>query len=516
MNRMRSNVLLPVCSVLPLLAPSCTGEKAQEKRQPNVLVILADDLGYGDVSAYGATKIATPNIDRIANAGIRFTNGYSTSATSTPSRYALMTGLYPWKNKDAKILPGDAPLIISTETQTLPKLMQEAGYKTGAIGKWHLGLGSGNVNWNEEVRPNPSDIGYEYSYIQAATNDRVPCVYVENGYVDGLDASDPIEVSYKGNFAGEPTGKDNPELLKMHPSHGHDMSIVNGVSRIGFMKGGKSALWRDETMAEVFVDKAKRFIALNKEEPFFLYFGLHQPHVPRVPNERFVGLSGMGPRGDAILEADWAVGELLDYLEAEGLMENTLIVLSSDNGPVVDDGYKDQAVELLGDHTPAGPLRGGKYSLFDAGTRVPFLVSWRGTIPSGVSDAMICQLDLMASLAAITNTPLKGTIDSQDLSAALLGQSNEGRSELVVEGIRNLAFRQGDWVLIPPHRGNAFQVLTGTDTGRSKEIQLYNIAEDIHQDNNLASKEPERVRQMMARLDELSADALTLDDSRIR
>jgi arylsulfatase A-like enzyme len=413
--------------------------------------------------------------------------------------------MYPWKNKNAKILPGDAPLIIDTQVQTLPKLMQQAGYATAAIGKWHLGLGSGNVDWNTTVRPNPADVGYEYSYIQAATNDRVPCVYVENGQVDGLDTADPVFVSYKENFEGEPTGKLNPELLKVHPSHGHDMSIVNGVSRIGFMKGGKSALWTDETMAEVFVSKAKQFLSGHKDQPFFMYFGLHQPHVPRVPNERFAGQSGMGPRGDAILEADWVVGRLLDYLDELGIAENTLIVFSSDNGPVVDDGYQDQAVELLGDHKPAGLLRGGKYSLFDGGTRVPFITRWPEKIKPGVSDAIVCQMDLLASLASLTGTPLEKSFDSLNTLDAFLGQSEEGRTELVIEGIRNLAYRQHNWVLIPPSEGAAYSPLTGTDTGRSPEYQLYNLETDLGERTNLAAQETERVETMKARMGQLTA-----------
>ncbi|GBU07688.1 arylsulfatase [Bacteroidales bacterium] len=490
-----------------------TGQtRANDLSKPNVIVVLADDLGYGDVSSYGARKIQTPNMDRLAKTGLRFTQGYATSATSTPSRYALMTGMYPWKNKDAKILAGDAPLIISPSMQTLPKVMQEAGYKTAAIGKWHLGLGGGNVDWNKKVSPNPSDIGYEYSYIQAATNDRVPCVYVENGWVDGLDPKDPIFVSYKANFPGEPTGKENPEMLKMHPSHGHDMSIVNGVSRIGFMKGGKKALWTDETMAEVFLDKAKSFINTNQGSPFFMYFGLHQPHVPRVPNEKFIGKSGMGARGDAILEADWMLGELLAQLDALGLTENTLIIFSSDNGPVVDDGYKDDAVELLGDHKPAGPLRGGKYSLFDGGTRVPFITSWPARIKPGVSDAMVCQMDILTSLAALVGVELRETKDGENLLQTFIGKSTKGRSNLVIEGIRNLAYRDGDWVMIPPHAGPSFQKLTGTETGRLPEYQLYNLADDIHEDINLAKTEPKRLAKMKAAFEKLSAAALTLSE----
>lgn len=301
---MLNNISLLKSSTVPLLfltsqiGFSSIVEGKTKRDLPNIIVILADDLGYGDVSSYGAIGLQTPNIDRIAKSGIRFTNGYATSATSTPSRYALMTGLYPWKNKNARVLPGDAPLIIPTDCQTLPQIMREAGYVTAAIGKWHLGLGNGSVDWNQKITPNPNDIGFDYSYIQAATNDRVPCVFVENGLVDGLDVDDPIYVSYKENFPGEPSGKDNPELLKMHPSHGHDMAIVNNIPRIGYMKGGKRALWTDETMAEIFVNKATDFLQNNQKNRFFMYFGLHQPHVPRVPNERFVVENREWDRGE--------------------------------------------------------------------------------------------------------------------------------------------------------------------------------------------------------------------------
>ena len=234
-------------------------------RQPNVVIIVADDLGYGDLSCYGAHRIQTPGMDRIANEGIRFTQGYCTAATSTPSRYSVMTGKYPWSNVDAKILPGNAALIIDTQKITFPKLMKQAGYVTGSVGKWHIGLGDGNVDWNKEVSPGAAEIGYDYSFIQAATNDRVPCVFLENGKVVGLDPNDPLYVNYRKNFPGEPTGKNNPELLRMHPSVGHAGSIVNGVPRIGFQKGGKAAQWKDEEMAELFLNKAKQFVNINKE-----------------------------------------------------------------------------------------------------------------------------------------------------------------------------------------------------------------------------------------------------------
>lgn len=488
----RSKFTLYTAGALSLIG--CAKEK---EVKPNIIVILADDLGYGDVSAYGAQTIHTPNIDRLGNEGVKFMNGYATSATSTPSRYALMTGMYPWKNKDAKILPGDAPLIIQEEQYTLPKMMREAGYTTGAIGKWHLGMGSGDVNWNETVMPGANEIGFDYSCLIAATNDRVPTVYVENGNVVGLEKDDPIEVSYEENFEGEPTALTHPELLKMHWSHGHNNSIVNGIPRIGFMKGGEKARWVDEDMADYFVGKVKHFLSENKEKPFFLYYGLHQPHVPRAPHARFVGTTGMGSRGDAIAEADWCVGEVLEYLEELGLLENTLVIFSSDNGPVLNDGYKDQAVELLGSHTPAGPLRGGKYSLYDAGTHVPFFVYWKGRIEPITSDALVCQMDLLASLSELVGYPLQGEYDSENILPALLGKSTKGRTELILEANGKLALRMGDWAMIPPY-GGPERNLTGNELGNISDFGLYNLNDDVGQQENLSSRCPEKLEEMKA------------------
>ncbi|MEQ6122464.1 arylsulfatase [Reichenbachiella sp. MALMAid0571] len=463
--------------------------------KPNIIVIYADDLGFGDLSSYGATELKTPNFDRISNEGIRFTNGYATSATCTPSRYALLSGEYPWRNKRAHILPGNAPLLFDTSKQTLPSMLKGAGYKTAVLGKWHLGLGGEGLDWNGEVSPGPNEVGFDYSYIMASTNDRVPTVYVENHKVVRLDPNDPIEVSYKENFPGEPTGKENPEMLKLHPSHGHNMSIHNGISRIGYMRGGKSALSIDEHMADTILSRSKMFIRENKDNPFFLFYALHQPHVPRVPNPRFVGKSGMGPRGDVILEADWCVGQLLNTLDRFGISDNTIVVFSSDNGPVLDDGYKDDANEKLGKHTPWGPLRGGKYSLFDAGAHVPFMVRWKGTIEPGVSDALVCQMDLLASFARLTKQENKSA-DSQDILSALTGKSKTGRDNLVIEATGRVCYREGDWVMIPPHKGAVKIKSVNIETGNLEKYQLYNVSEDPGQKENLAEKFPERVKSM--------------------
>jgi arylsulfatase A-like enzyme len=477
----------------------------EEVKKPNIVIIYADDLGYGELGAYGATELKTPNLDKLANGGMRFTNGHAASATCTPSRYALLTGIYPWRNKRAKILPGTAPLIIDTAQITIPKMLQAQGYHTGIVGKWHLGLGSGDVNWNEGISPGPNEVGFDYSYIMAATQDRVPTVYIKNGDVDKLDPNDPIEIDYDNNYEGQPTGKDNPELLKMKWHHGHNNTIVNGIPRIGFMKGGEAAKWIDEDMADVFLNGAQNYVKKQKDGPFFLYYALQQPHVPRTPHPRFVGSSGMGPRGDVIVEADWAVGEFIKTLKEEGLLENTLIIFSSDNGPVLNDGYYDDAEEKIGDHNPKGPLRGGKYSLFEAGTRVPFVTYWQGKIAPGVSDALVSQMDLLRSLAMLVGSDEK-TSDSMDMLEVLLGKKEKGRDELVLEATSRTAFLKGDWAMIPPYKGPAVSKHVNIELGNSAAYQLYDLKADIGQVNNLSDENPDKLAEMIASYEAILGD----------
>lgn len=496
-------LLVPIISLALITVSSCkentkpkTATAETETTKPNIVIIYADDLGYGEMGVYGSTELETPNLDKLADGGMRFTNGYASSATCTPSRYALLTGVYPWRNKSAKILPGTASLIIDTAQTTIPKMLKKQGYYTGIVGKWHLGLGTGNVNWNERISPGPNEVGFDYSHILAATQDRVPTVYIENGQVVNLDPNDPIAVDYDKNFEGEPSGIENPEMLKMKWHHGHNNSIVNGIPRIGFMKGGEAAKWVDEDMADYFLADAQEYVKKHKGEPFFLYYALQQPHVPRTPHPRFVGKSGMGPRGDVIVEADWVVGEFIKTLEAEGLLENTLIVFSSDNGPVVNDGYYDDSEEKLGNHQPAGPLRGGKYSLFEAGTRVPFFTYWKGKISPGVSDAMVSQLDLFSSLAALVGSA-ESTDDSKELLDVFLGKSVAGRDELVIEATSRTAFRKGDWAMIPPYKGPAVNTQVKIELANADEYQLYNLDEDIAQQNNQANSNPEKLQEMI-------------------
>ena len=465
------------------------------KIKPNIIIIYLDDLGYGDVSSYKMGTLQTPNIDKIANTGTRFTSGYSSSATCTPSRYALLTGTYPWRNKRAKILTGGNLIIDSTEI-TLPKMLKKEGYSTGIVGKWHLGLGNSKINYNKKIYPGPNEVGFDYSFIMPDTQDRVPTVYLENGKVINLDNNDPIFVSFEKNFDGEPTGVENPELIKMMWHHGHNGSIINGIPRIGFMKGGNKAKWSDINMADEFLKKAKIFINSSRKSPFFLYYSLQQPHVPRTPHPRFEGTSGMGPRGDAILEADWCIGEIYSLLKQKRLLEKTLIIISSDNGPVLNDGYYDDAINKIGNHTPSGILRGGKYSLFEAGTRVPFITHWSSMIKPQVSDEMVCQLDFLNSIASLIGSKTRSN-DGKDLSNVLFKNSGSGRKQLILEAQKKTALKFENWVLIPPYDGPEITEDTNIEVGYSKDYQLYNLNIDISQKNNLAKSNPKKLNQLI-------------------
>lgn len=483
---------------------------AAVNQAPNIVVLYADDLGYGDIACYGGKAIPTPNLDRLAGTGLRFTDGHCTSSTCTPSRYALLTGEYPWRNPKAQILPGDAPAIIRPGKATLPSMLKEAGYATAVVGKWHLGIGDGNPNWNDRIQPGPNEIGFDESFIMAATGDRVPCVYLRNGRVVNGDPQDPIEVSYQKPFPGVALGTEQPEKLRQPADRQHSDTIINGISRIGHMRGGRRALWKDETMADLFVDEARRFIQNHRKQPFFLYFASQDPHVPRVPHPRFVGASGLGPRGDAIVQLDWCVGAIVDALAEAGLTERTLVVFSSDNGPVLNDGYEDQAVELNGKHTPAGPYRGGKYSLLEAGTRVPFILNWPGTIRPGVSEALVNQLDWFASFARLAGKPLKAGVapDSRDTLDAFLGKSAKASDFFVHQPAgKGLSLREGDFQYIPAIKGAPINTTKNIETGRLMDPrpQLYNLREDPGARKDLSGEQPEKVRAMQELLDRITA-----------
>ena len=485
-------------------AKQVKNNRADDTRRPNVIIIYADDLGYGDLQCYGAKNVETPNVNRLAGQGIRFTNAHAVAATSTPSRYSLLTGEYAWRRADTDVAPGNAGLIIRPEQFTMADMFKSVGYATCAIGKWHLGLGDkgGEQDWNALLPAALGDLGFDYSYIMAATSDRVPCVFIENGRVANYDPSAPIEVSYKRNFEGEPTGRSHPELLyNLKSSHGHDMSIVNGIGRIGFMKGGGKALWKDENIADSITAHAINFIRDNQNRPFFMYFATNDVHVPRFPHARFRGKNPMGYRGDAIVQFDWSVGQLMKALEQYGLADNTLIILSSDNGPVVDDGYADRAEELLNGHSPAGPFRGNKYSAFEGGTAIPVIVSWKKGVKGGrQSNVLMSQIDWLASLAQLVGARLpKGSAcDSEPRLGNLLGTDSQSRPWVIEQSSSHvLSVRTPQWKFIEPNDGEKM-ISWGPkiETGNNPTPQLYDLSKGEYEKDNVANENPNVVYEL--------------------
>lgn len=483
-----------------------------EERRPNIIVIMADDVGFGDLSCYGATTFKTPNLDALASEGLRFTSGYCTASTCTPTRYSFLTGTYAFREKGTGIAPPSAPAVIAGGTPTIASMLQSVGYKTAVIGKWHLGLGGPEgPDWNGELKPGPLEIGFDYSFLLPTTNDRVPQVYVENHRVLNLDPADPLWVGNKKPDENHPTGISHRDTLKMDWTHGHNNTIHNGISRIGFYTGGEAARFRDEDLADKWVEKSVAWIGKNKETPFFLFFASHDNHVPRIPHERFQGITPHGFRTDSVVQLDWCVGELMKTVDQLGLADNTLFVFCSDNGPVMDDGYADDALEKLGEHRAAGPFRGGKYSVYEGGTRTPFITRWKGTITPGLSDEVVSTMDLYASLASLTGAelPKDAALDTADVLGALLGEKNaRGRSELVQQDNGSggtFGFRSGNWKLLRHDSKKARNLVVEKklENVDVPQFQLYDLSVDPGESEDVFATQPEVASRMQARLDEI-------------
>lgn len=476
---------------LPLILASLCASFASAETPPNVIFILADDIGYGDFGCYGATKIRTPNADKLASQGLRFTDAHAPSAVCTPTRYAFMTGEYAWRKPGTGILPGIAGLIIEPGRTTVPSLLKRAGYETAVIGKWHLGLGKTPTDYNTEIKPGPLEVGFDYAWIIPATGDRTPCVWVENHRVVNLDPADPIRLDYSVQ-RGEPR------------------SIVSGVPRIGEQLGGKAALWKDDLIADVLAEKSIKFIEDNKSKPFFLYLATHDIHVPRVPHSRFRGTSDAGIRGDAVHSFDWTLGRVLDALDRLKLADNTLVIVTSDNGGVLDtngptDNINSGDEKTNNGHAHNGVLRGNKGSAYEGGTRVPFIARWPGRIRPGTSAALISHVDMLSTLASLTQQKLADSDapDSHDILAALT-EGKAGRTTLVEHG-NVLALRSGDWkyLVVGPGAGKKNQEKAKSKGGRKPE--LYDLGKDLSETTNVADKNPEVVAKMAKLLAEIQA-----------
>lgn len=506
-------ICLAIASI-PLVAAAST--------PPNIVIIYADDVGYGDVGAYGAEKIPTPHIDQLAASGIQFLDGHATAATCTPSRYSMLTGFYGFR-EGVDILAPSAPLCIPTDKLTLPRMLQEAGYATAVIGKWHLGLGKSGepLDWNGPIKPGPLEVGFDYAYLLPVTNDRVPCVYVENHHVVNLDPADPLYITEgpkpPAGFSGTvyAIGREDPAAQTYGPADDeHASSVINGIARIGYQWGGKSALWKDELMADHFVDQARSYIAAHKDQPFFLYFASQDTHVPRAPHPRFQGKTSLGKRGDATVQLDWTVGEIIKALEINGLRENTLVIFSSDNGPVYDDGYADGTEvrksnsEVDNGHDGSGRFRGGKYQIYEGGTRVPFIVSWPARIEAGQrSDALVSQVDFIASIARLTGVelPRDSAPDSRDTLATFLGEDDAGLEYTLGEAPGAISLRRGPWKLIQ------FNDRSWAHDRAKGETELYYLASDSAEANNIAFKHPEIVSELQGLLQSAIANGRLRD-----
>lgn len=482
------NPLLLLLAFVALLDPAIAATPAK----PNIVFIMADDIGYGDLGCYGANQVKTPHLDRLAREGLRFADAHAPASVCTPTRFAFMTGRYAWRQPGTGIAAGNATLLIRPGTPTVASVLKDAGYRTGLVGKWHLGLGTTEPDFNQELKPGPLEVGFDYAFYIPATGDRVPCVFVENHRVVGLDPKDPIRVSYSGPIGNEPTGATHPHLLKIKADANHSKAIVHGISRIGWMTGGTAALWKDEDIADVLAQRSVAFLEKQKPgTPFFLFLATHDIHEPMVPHPRFRGTSGCGWRGDVIHQLDWTVGQVLGALDRLGFTRDTLVIFTSDNGGAIKDTYDDGTNALHARQPPNGRLRGHKGTLYEGGHRVPFIARWPARIAAGGESAVLfAHLDLIRTFASLTGQTLPpgAAPDAVDVLAALLGEKGaKARDELVLQNNRQapLALRSGPWKLVALPNGGA---------------ELYNLAADPVEAKDLAAEQPERLAQLTARL----------------
>lgn len=447
---------------------------------PNIIVILADDVGWGDAGCYGATKVKTPNIDRLAKEGQRFENGHASAAVCTPTRYSLITGQYSWRQTGAGlnkgVSNGESALLIPRTVTTAPSLLKKAGYRTALIGKWHLGFGENKPDYNGELRPGPLEIGFDEFFGIPATNDRIPTVFVRDHMVQGLDPADPMQISYDKTMAK------NQGLS----------SWAAGRNRIGWGKGGKAAWWKDTEISDTLTRECLQFIEHSKQQKFFLFFAPHNVHAPAIPGPRFAGSNGLSPRADMLQELDASIGELLQTLDRLGLAKNTLVIYSSDNGAYLNDEKG---------HRPTGPFRGKKSQLWEGGTRVPFIVHWPARVKPGVSTDLVSTIDVAATIcaAAGVTVPKESLPDSYNLLPAMLGERDAPKRDhlVLMSGNGDLAIRSGNWKYMPD-----LAVADGWYGGTKKNPSaparpaLYDISKDPGETQNHFEKQATEAKRL--------------------
>jgi arylsulfatase A len=480
-----------------------------DTNRPNVLIINVDDLGYGDVGAYGATMVKTNHIDRLASEGRRFTYFHTASAVCSPSRYALLTGEYPARIDLFGAMFLREPLKVDTSKMTIARVMKAAGYATAAIGKWHLGFGNERpVDWNKPLKPGPLELGFDYFFGVPVLNSHPPFVYVENHNVVDYDPEDPFVYGEK--------------------SETRWFQEKFGLSEIG---GAKAAHYRfdDRDVGTTLKDKAIEYIKTPREEPFFLYLATTNIHHPFTPRPQFIGTSEAGRYGDFIHELDWMVGDILNALDEEGLTENTMVIFTSDNGGMLNQGGQDA---YAAGHRQNGKLLGFKFDAWEGGHRVPFIVRWPGKVPAGtVSDELSSNVDLLATVAAVVGQEelAAKAPDSHNFLPAITGDPEKPiRDHLIIaaNSKQHLSIRKGNWMYIPAQGGGGFtapnvgdhtfggpaafpftgQQNSDIEDGKIKEdappAQLYNLEEDPYQSRNVYNDHPEVVEELQQLLDQ--------------
>ncbi|MBA7566239.1 N-acetylgalactosamine-6-O-sulfatase [subsurface metagenome] len=476
----------------------------KETPHPNIVIIYADDMGYGDLNCQNPySKIPTPNLDQLASEGMRFTDAHSSSGICSPSRFALLTGMYHWRRQHGIVQSFGKPFFKDTDI-TLPQLLKGKGYSTACIGKWHLG-------WNWKFKSKPTG-----PYPARGKN---PWYYTVNDIDwNGPVAGGPLDRGFDYYFGDGTinfppyTWVENDKLLEI-PTKDIDLKNIGFETKEGaweFRRGPSVEGWNPYKVLPTLTRKTVEWIGNQKQgNPFFLYFALPSPHAPIIPNDEFIGKSKAGGYGDFMFQTDWVIGQVLKALKERGLEENTIVIFTSDNGP---EKYAFARAEKF-EHYSMGNFRGLKRDVWEGGHHVPFIIKWPGQVKSGsVSNELLSQIDVMATLTSITGIDLpKGAApDSYSFLPLLKGKSNNPiRTELIHNTYESKwGIRKGDWIYINDKSGehskmpDTFKRLRIYEDFETKGL-LFNIKKDPEQVHNLYKEYPDKVKEMDKLIHEL-------------